>query len=91
MAKTLQIRQGSGDHGRDVAMVLAIAERLTVNDDLVLGINDSLAVISLDNPVGSHHHGRIIVRNITLLFSTSRALLGLVFGQPFIKQLCLLL
>jgi hypothetical protein len=34
-------------------MVLAVTEGLTVNNDLVLGINEGLAVISLDNTVGS--------------------------------------
>ena len=72
-------------------MVLAIAEGLAMNNDLVLGINEGLAVISLDGAVGSHHGGRVIVRNITLFFSTSRTQLGLVLGQPFLNQLCLLL
>ena len=62
-----------------------------MNNHLVLGVNEGLAVIALDHAVGSHHRGRLIVRNITLPFSTSRTYLGLILGQPFIKQLCLLL
>ena len=38
-------------------MVLAVAEGLTMNDYLVFGINEGLAVISLDDAVGSHHGG----------------------------------
>ena len=72
-------------------MVLAIAEGLTMDNHLVFSINEGLAVIPLDDTVGSHHGGRVIVRNITLFFSTSRTQLGLVLGQPFINQLCLLL
>src|SRR5512139_2939075 len=74
-----------------MAMVLPITEGLTMNNDLVLGINEGLAVISLDGPVRGHHFGRVVVRNITLFFSTSRTLFGLVLGQPGLKQLCLLL
>ena len=72
-------------------MVLPVTEGLTMNNHLVFGINKGLAVISLDDTVGGHHRGRVIVRNITLFFSTSRTLLGLVLGQPFLNQLCLLL
>ena len=72
-------------------MVLPIAEGLTMDNHLVFSINEGLAVISLDDAVGSHHGGRVIVRNITLFFSTRGALLGLVFGQPLIHQLRLLL
>src|SRR5450759_3611810 len=67
-------------------MVLPIAEGLTMYNHLVFSINEGLAVIPLDDTVGSHHGGRVIVRNITLFFSTSRTLLGLVLGQPFINQ-----
>jgi hypothetical protein len=84
MAKALEVFQGSGQHGRDMAMVLAVAEGLTMNNHLVLGVNEALAVIPLDDPVGGHHRSRVIVRNITLSFSTSRTYLGLVLGQPFI-------
>ena len=72
-------------------MVLPVAEGLTMNNHLVFGINEGLAVISLDDAVGSHHGGRVIVRNITLFFSTRRTQLGLVLGQPLINQLGLLL
>ena len=72
-------------------MVLAIAEGLTMDNDLVLGVYEGLAIISLDDTVGSHDGGRVIVRNITLFFSASRTLFGLVFGEPFFNQLCLLL
>jgi len=67
-----------------MAMVLAIAEGLTMNNDLVFGINEGLTVISLDGAVRGHHFGRIVVRNIALIFSASGALLGLVLGQPCI-------
>src|SRR5512143_2376652 len=88
MAKALQIRQGSGQHGWNMAMVLPITEGLTMNNDLMLGINEGLAVISLDGPMGGHHFGRVVVSNITLFFSTSRTLFGLVLGQPGLNQLC---
>ena len=72
-------------------MVLAVTRGLTMNDDLVLGINEGLAIISLDGAVGGHHHGRVIVRHITPFFSTSRTQLGLILGQPCIDLLGLLL
>ena len=72
-------------------MVLPVAKGFTMYNHLVLGINESLAVVPLDDTVGSDHGGRVIVRNITLFFSTSRTQLGLVLGQPFINQLRLLL
>ena len=72
-------------------MVLAITEGLTMHNHLVFSINEGLAVISLDDAVGSHHGSRVIVRHITLFFSPRGTLLGLVFGQPLIHQLCLLL
>jgi hypothetical protein len=72
MAKTLQVRQASGQHGRDMAMVLAVAEGLAMDNHLVLGIYEGLTVISLDGAVGSHHHGQIIVGNNTLSFSIRR-------------------
>ena len=74
-----------------MAMVLPITEGLTMHNDLVFGINEGLAVISLDSPVGGHHFGRVVVRKITLFFSTSRTLFGLVLGQPGLNQLCLFL
>ena len=63
-------------------MVLAMSEGLTMNNHLVFGINQGLAVIPLDGAVGGHHFGRVIVRNITLIFSANGAPLGLVLGQP---------
>ena len=72
-------------------MVLPIAEGLTMDNHLVFSINEGLAVISLRDAVGSHYGGRVIVRNITLFFSTRRTQLGLVLGQPLINQFGLLL
>ena len=43
-----------------------------MHNHLVLGIEEGLAVISLDDAVGSYHGGRVIVRNITLFFSSRR-------------------
>src|SRR5450759_5054826 len=74
-----------------MSVVLPITGGLTMNNHLVLGIDEGLAIISLDDTVGSHHGGRVIVRNITLFFSTSRTQLGLVLDQPFLNQLGLLL
>ena len=91
MAKALEVLQSSGQHRRDVAVVLPITEGLTMNNHLILAINEGLTVISLDGAVGSHHGGRIVVSNITLLFSTSRPHLGPVLGQPLTNLLCLLL
>ena len=78
-------------HGRNMAVVLAITEGLTMNNDLVLGINEGLAVIAPDDAVGSHHAGRIVVRNITLFLSASRTYLWLILCQPLINEICLLL
>ena len=47
-----------------MAVVSPMAEGLTRNNDLVPGINEGLAVISLDRAVGSHHGGRVIVRKV---------------------------
>ncbi len=74
-----------------MAMVLSITKGLTMDNNLVFIINEGLAVISLDGAVGGHHRGRVIVRNITLFFSTSRTLFGLILGQPLANLLCLLL
>jgi hypothetical protein len=60
-------------------------------NDLVFSINEGLAVIPLDDTVGSHDSGRVIVRNIVLFFSARGAQLGLVLGQPMINQLGLIL
>ncbi len=62
-----------------------------MHNDLVLGIDAGLAIISLDRAVGSHHGGRVIVRNITLFFSTRGTQLGLVLGQPGLDKFCLFL
>ena len=64
-------------------VVLAVAEGLTMNNDLVLGIKEGLTVISLDSAVGGHHFGRIVVRKIALILSASGALLGSILSQPF--------
>ena len=47
-------------------MVLPVAEGLAMDNHLVFSINEGLAIIALDDPVGSHHGGRIIVRHPTL-------------------------
>jgi hypothetical protein len=76
-----------GQHGRDIDMVLPVAVGLNMDNHLLFAINETLAVIPLDDTVGSHHAGRVIVRTVALFFSPRGTLLGLVLGQPCIDQI----
>jgi hypothetical protein len=91
MTKALHVLQGSRQHGRDVAMILAIPAGLPMNNNLVFGIYQGLAILSLDSAVRGHHLSRVIVGKVTLIFFALSAPLGLVFCEPLLDLICLLL
>ena len=49
LAQTLEILQSSLQHGRSMGMILTAAEGFPVDDYLMLGINESLALVPLDD------------------------------------------
>jgi hypothetical protein len=57
-------------------MILPVSKDLRMNDDLVLGIHQGLAFVSLDRLVGGVHLGRFVVGNVALNLFSLRSFFG---------------
>ena len=91
MPQALKILQGPVQHGRPMGMILTSAEGLGVNDDLVLPIDERLAVVPLEDPMGRFHLGRVVIREVTAdLFARGPVLRVMIF-EPLPDTLGLLL
>lgn len=52
-----------------MGMILAAAEGFGVDDYLMLGIDEGLAVVALDDAMGGLHLGRLVVRYVRKILS----------------------
>jgi hypothetical protein len=87
MAQALEILPGSFQHGWSMGIILTIAEGLPVDNHLVLGIDQSLAVIALDHPMGRLHLGRVVIRDVTADLLARGAMPGLRFSLSHFSRL----
>ena len=62
----LHVLFGPLNHRPNMVMILTISKSLSMNNDLMFFVRQSLPIVSLDGPVGSCHFGGFIVRDITL-------------------------
>jgi hypothetical protein len=69
-AKGLHVRFGSLQHGRHMPIVLSIAKGFRMHDDLMFGIDQGLAIVTLQDAVGGEHLRRLVIRDITLQLLT---------------------
>src|SRR5262249_40370216 len=77
----LHVRFGSIQHRRHVPIVLPVAERLRMHDDLMLGIDQRLAVVTLNDAMSGVHLRRLVIGDVTLQLLALLPALGLVRGQ----------
>lgn len=70
-------------------MILATAEGFGMDDDLVLTIGQGLAVVTLDDGMGSPHFGRVVIRNVAADLLSYGPILSLVLLEPPLKALSL--
>jgi hypothetical protein len=91
MPQALKILYRAIQHGRPMGMILTPAEGFGVDDDLVLAINEGLAIISLDNTMGRFHLGRLVVGEVTANLFARGPVLGLIYFQPSLDPFGLLL
>jgi hypothetical protein len=59
MSKTPEVLRRPIEHGGPMGIVLTMTKGLSMDDHLVLSINERLAVVTLNGPVGSPHPGRL--------------------------------
>ena len=64
MAQILEILPSPFQHGWPMGIILPIAEGFPVDNHLVFGIDQGLAVVALDHPMGRLHLGRLVVREV---------------------------
>src|SRR5262249_54031653 len=69
-AKGLRVRFGSLQHGRHMPIVLPIAKGLRMHDDLMFGIDQRLAIVTLQYAMSGEHLLRLVIRDITLQLLT---------------------
>jgi hypothetical protein len=72
-------------------IILTPAEGLGVDDDLMLAIDKRLTVITLDDAMGCLHLSRLVIREVTADLFARGSVLGLIYFQPFLDPLRLLL
>ena len=74
-----------------MSIILTIAEGLSVDNHLVFGIDQGLAVVALNDTMGRLHLGRIVIRYLTTDLLACGARFGLILLQPLLQALDLLL
>ena len=89
--QALKILQSSLQHGRSMGMILTPAEGFGVDDYLMFGIDESLAVAALDDAMGRLHLGRLVVRHIAADLLACGPVLGVIIFEPLLQARGLLL
>jgi hypothetical protein len=56
-----------------------------VDNHLVLGIDQSLAAIALDHPMGRLHLGRVVIRDVAADLLARGAMPGLILLEPLLQ------
>lgn len=74
-----------------MGMILATAEGCGVDDDLVLAIGQSLAVVTLDDAMRRPHFGRVVIRDVAADLLFPETVLRLILLEPPLETLGLLL
>jgi hypothetical protein len=72
-------------------MILTPAEGFSVDDHLMFGINESLAVVPLDDAMGRLHFGRLVIGEVTADLLARGPVLGVIILEPLLQTLGLLL
>ena len=62
-----------------------------MNYDLVLGIDEGLAVVTLDQAMGRPHLSRVVIRDVAADLFFGGPILGLIFLEPPLETLRLFL
>jgi len=62
----LPVGFGPLQHRRDLALILAVAKRGSMPDDGMFRLDEGLAVVPLQDPMGGLHLRRVVVRDIPL-------------------------
>jgi hypothetical protein len=89
--QALEILQSSVQHGRPMGMILTSTEGFGVDDYLVFGINESLAIVPLDDAMGRLHFGRVVIREVAADLLARGPVLGVITLEPLLQALSLLL
>ena len=84
LAQSADVLFGDIQHRRQVFVILT-AESLSGHDDLVLGINQSLGVVTLDHAARCRHFRRLVIDDIALDLVTIVALLGFLIFQELVQ------
>jgi hypothetical protein len=74
-----------------MGIILTNAKGLSMEDYLMLGIDESLAVVTLDDAMRGFHLGRLVVREVAADLLACGAMPGLILLEPFSQALNLLL
>ena len=68
---------------RHVPIILTITERCCMDDDLMLRIDQGLAIVPLNDPMGGLHVRRVVIRDMTLQLLAPFARFGSFSSKNF--------
>jgi hypothetical protein len=91
VSQTLKILQSPLQHGRSMGLILPPAEGFGVDDYLVLGIDEGLAVVALDDAMGRPHFSRVVIRDVAADLLFCGPILCLILLESLLQALGLLL
>ena len=91
MTQVLEILPSSLQHGWPMGIILTVVEGLTMDNHLLLAVDEGLAIVPLDDSMGCFHLGRVVIRNVAGNLLPRGSILRLVLLEPLLQTFGLLL